>query len=453
MYELTYEDSERHSRRVFQPLLNQYRRAKRIYFFLGILFVWIITLIALFFLFAYRPTSRLAFLSIVWTTQNSRSQMSNGAAAMSFREYLGRTIGAIPPACAITDTELSVPVGEDRPGQPFLVKLLDPGFGNESVSSGEELFYTPCLWRNHWGSMIAAVSLDVGPVQKITLLLLIIALAILWRDRLFRKIEREAWPINDKHRSDAKKDEMVNENEINKGEPKDELARATRDDRVAQHPISILISLNTGAQSEPLYPTRTLILDPLLAEGESRTRDYKNTVEKIRDKLSGNTLDDGLIGPMDLILDVLKSGAHTGRVGEAEKRMRIAVFEYGRSLSDRLETAHYLMWLMPVVGFLGTIYGISTSLVRAKGLFKGTGTLEANDFATSIQGVVDGLGVAFDTTSMALLCSAVLYWYIIRSEASISKVVDRARKSLSNLLVDRMVDRPLMPDSKDSDLT
>jgi hypothetical protein len=55
--------------------------------------------------------------------------------------------------------------------------------------------------------------------------------------------------------------------------------------------------------------------------------------------------------------------------------------------------------------------------------------------------VVDGLGVAFDTTSMALVCSAYLYWRLVRAEQEIRLLSTRARDSLSNLLVDRLVDR------------
>jgi hypothetical protein len=128
-------------------------------------------------------------------------------------------------------------------------------------------------------------------------------------------------------------------------------------------------------------------------------------------------------------------------VGDAERRLRVAAYEYTTSLSDRLDTAHYLMWLLPTVGFLGTIYGISASLVRAKGLFEGGATLDPNDFSQNIQLVVDGLGVAFDTTSMALVCSAYLYWRLVRAEQEIRLLSTRARDSLSNLLVDRLVDR------------
>ena len=187
------------------------------------------------------------------------------------------------------------------------------------------------------------------------------------------------------------------------------------------------------------YLHENLVLDALTAE-HSRTDRYKNSVEKVRAELRGYISDRSLRGPMELIVDVLKAGAHTGRVGEAEKRMRIAVLEYGKALSDRLDVAHYLLWLMPTVGFLGTIYGISSSLVRAKGLF-GSSEFNPNKFSENIQLVVDGLGVAFDTTSMALLCSAILYWFITRSEINIRDLVDDARSSLSKLVVDRMVDR------------
>ncbi|GGF50532.1 MotA/TolQ/ExbB proton channel family protein [Mameliella alba] len=447
MFERTYEESRRRAKSTFDKRLQKYLRANSLFFAIPAIAVsWIFALFLLFFLTAYRPEAATG-LQIEWLTKQVDVQpaseqgetkaqyvvMRNRNAALSFREYAGRTVGAIPPACAITDGELPIPKPDAKPGQPMLIAAFgwDPDTPGPGASSGEKPTYVPCKWRDHPMSFMAAISPDVGPVQKFTLLLLIIAMGILRRNRLFRRIESESWPEVDEYNVD-----------LNFRLSEDENGFEQRDPRVAQHPISFIVQGDNRNSSEPIYPTNLLRLDPFTVEN-SKTARFNATVSSVRDKLLGATRNRKLVGPLDLILDVLKAGAHTGRVGDAEKRMRVAVYEYGNDLSDRLETGHYLMWLMPTVGFLGTIYGISASLVRAKGLFSGSADGEASEFEEKIQLVVDGLGVAFDTTSMALLCSALLYWALVRSESGVREVVDKARRSLSNLLIDRMVDRDM----------
>ncbi len=443
MFEADWEAAQAYANDSFKPKLNRYALANSAWFWLfGLLVSWLAALFVLFALTAYRPVlpfDGFRSLEVAWSSPEAQSdrplaQMHNRTSAMSLREYLGRTVGAIPPACAITQGSLPRPTGAGTPGQPGILALLDYDDGEATDP------YTACLWRDDPRSILAAWSFDVGVVQKITLLLLIIALFILLRNKRFRDVEREAWPVNDKLRGKHKPG-------TRKVEGKDQHAPAPE---IAHHPIRYTVPSNVRKTdgtpipekmlTENFYPTEDLPLEPISDEG-SAVRKYDQGLSGVANELYDKVGDDSLRGPVDLIKDVLRAGAHSGRVGDAERRMRVAAYEYTNSLSDRLDMAHYLMWLLPTVGFLGTIFGISASLVRAKGLFGGEATLDPNEFSENIQLVVDGLGVAFDTTSMALVCSAFLYWRIVRADQDIRLLSTRARDSLSNLLVDRLVDR------------
>ncbi|WP_141401186.1 MotA/TolQ/ExbB proton channel family protein [Cohaesibacter gelatinilyticus] len=426
---------------------------------------WLVALFLLFALTAYRPVlpfDGFRSLEVAWSSPEAQpdrplAQMHNRTSAMSLREYLGRAVGAIPPACAITQGKLRRPTGSEMPGQPGILALL--GYDQGEITEP----YTPCLWRDDPRSILAALSFDVGPVQKFTLLILIIALFMLQRNKFFRTVEEEAWPVNDELRNSNKpgwrdKIEMVEEFDADNQPVRDEngqhkkerIEKTVRMPEVVHHPVRYIRPSNvTGTKGNPIpqhmlaqtfFPTQDLLLEPMTAEG-SAVRRYEQGLSEVEKELHDAAGNQSLRGPVDLIKDVLKAGAHSGKVGDSERRMRVAVYEYTSSLSDRLDMAHYLMWLLPTVGFLGTIYGISASLVRAKGLFGGKADLDPNKFSKNIELVVDGLGVAFDTTSMALVCSAFLYWRLVRAEQDIRTLSIRARDSLSNLLVDRLVDR------------
>lgn len=66
----------------------------------------------------------------------------------------------------------------------------------------------------------------------------------------------------------------------------------------------------------------------------------------------------------------------------------------------------YILGLLPTLGFLGTIDGISRALIEAKDIFAvgGDPSQQTENFAQ----VIDALGMAFDTTAVALVLAAIL---------------------------------------------
>ena len=89
--------------------------------------------------------------------------------------------------------------------------------------------------------------------------------------------------------------------------------------------------------------------------------------------------------------------------------------------SDRLHDSYSLLltinWAVPILGFLGTVIGITLAIANV--------TPEQLD--TSLNSVTGGLAVAFDTTTVAMSFSLVLvfaYDWIKRSEQRVLSAVD-----------------------------
>ena len=430
----------------FEVLLQRLRRYRSAGALVGrAVVIWVIVLLALYLVLAYRPDFNAApagdrTVQNVERHELNRQSVSGGTA---FREYLARMAGTIPQECAVAERNLTLPVepktSEDdqfRPGTAFLVDLFKIGH-NDVATTSDGTYYLACGWRSRFESLLAAVSLDVGLVQKVTLLFLIIGLLWLQRSLLQVQIDRAAFPRGNPGLETELPPELyqkwterrlgttnLNQDDLDRGE----------------HPISIINRRKSqDVQRRPLYPVTYLGLD---AEHEqnSEVRLYRERVERIRASMESS----GQTEPFDLILDVLERGASTGKAGEAGNRLRIAVFEYSDRLAGRLWPAEYILWLLPTIGFLGTIYGISASLVRAKDLFSNQDDNSEN-FAANIQTVVDGLGVAFDTTSLALICATFLYLSLCSVRQRIAQLAESARKTLQTLLVGRMVDRDEIP--------
>lgn len=387
-------------------------------------YTWLGLLLFLFLLLAYRPlvsTDEAHLLNGVHVYRQYAGEapppgqmvpLDNQYSTRRFTEYLSRTLGLIPPTCSVSAMSIQVPPPDqpaanvssaavsppDNSAPPFPLFLL---LGEEPEKN-----YRSCRWRNEGISVLAVLSPTVGSVQKLTLFLLILGLVMVRRAALQLNIDAVCFP----GRSESKKWRRDD----------------NRDSSMLVHPV-ITRPDNKNAAFHPLFPTENLSLD-LQRGAKGALDEYRNDVYITREKMD----DDRLQQPFDLILQVLDTGIQHRRVGPMTDRLASATFDFRSRISDRLWAVDYILWLLPTIGFLGTIYGISVSLVRAKGLFDD----EAN-FSTSIRQVVDGLGVAFDTTSMALACSAILFLSMRRTEAKIGPLVDRAEETLTELLINR----------------
>ncbi len=83
----------------------------------------------------------------------------------------------------------------------------------------------------------------------------------------------------------------------------------------------------------------------------------------------------------------------------------------------------YLTWVIPSIGFVGTVLGISQALMIAS-----SGDM---DKITSI------LGVAFDTTLVALLLSIVIMWYVHQ----LQEETDRFHSDLKEFVIENLINK------------
>jgi hypothetical protein len=83
----------------------------------------------------------------------------------------------------------------------------------------------------------------------------------------------------------------------------------------------------------------------------------------------------------------------------------------------------YLTWVIPSVGFVGTVIGISQALIVAN-----SGDM---DKITSL------LGVAFDTTLIALILSIIIMWFVHR----LQEETDRFHSDLKEFVIDNLINK------------
>jgi biopolymer transport protein ExbB/TolQ len=106
-----------------------------------------------------------------------------------------------------------------------------------------------------------------------------------------------------------------------------------------------------------------------------------------------------------LLPRTLRTGIERFSATSNVQSVSTAVREVCGSEGDRLESElsiiRYIAWAIPSVGFIGTVRGIGNALGQAHRAVEG-----------DITGVTESLGVAFNSTFIALVISIVLMFFI-----------------------------------------
>ncbi|MDJ0656840.1 MAG: MotA/TolQ/ExbB proton channel family protein [Xanthomonadales bacterium] len=120
------------------------------------------------------------------------------------------------------------------------------------------------------------------------------------------------------------------------------------------------------------------------------TREYSRPLQALPDKERGF-----------LLPRVLLSALHRFRSTRDIQSVATTVREMCEAESERLESelsmVRYIAWAIPSIGFIGTVRGIGQALSQAHKAVEG-----------DISGVTENLGVAFNSTFIALVLSIVL---------------------------------------------
>jgi biopolymer transport protein ExbB/TolQ len=85
----------------------------------------------------------------------------------------------------------------------------------------------------------------------------------------------------------------------------------------------------------------------------------------------------------------------------------------------------YLLWLIPTLGFIGTVLGIGVGLAGFSKVLEGAESLQ--QIRGALPGVTSSLGTAFDTTLLALVLSAIAVFtmsYVLNAQEQVLEELD-----------------------------
>ena len=135
--------------------------------------------------------------------------------------------------------------------------------------------------------------------------------------------------------------------------------------------------------------------------------------------------------PKALKIGIQRFGV-TGNIQDSANAVRdLCESEMERQESE-MSTIRYIAWAIPSVGFIGTVRGIGAALSQANRAVEG-----------DITGVTQNLGVAFNSTFIALVISIVLMFFIHQLQLAQERVVLDTETYCNDNLIARMRVKPL----------
>ena len=121
----------------------------------------------------------------------------------------------------------------------------------------------------------------------------------------------------------------------------------------------------------------------------------------------------------------------SGAIDKANNMFNSSLELFQHEVELRYNTLRYIVWLIPTLGFIGTVVGIALALSDA-------GSVENYQDPTLLKQLTQSLGVAFFTTLLALLQSAVLMFalHVVQGmeESSLNRIGQYCLDNLINRL-------------------
>lgn len=114
-----------------------------------------------------------------------------------------------------------------------------------------------------------------------------------------------------------------------------------------------------------------------------------------------------LLNRIDRALSNLRN---IGQVNDVSSILRAQAENDEDHIASGYTLVNGLVWAVPVLGFIGTVQGLSMAIGKFSQTLQGAGDLSL--IRTSLQGVTGGLATAFETTLVALVYALILQLWI-----------------------------------------
>ncbi len=160
------------------------------------------------------------------------------------------------------------------------------------------------------------------------------------------------------------------------------------------------------------------------------------TADQVAAQIHANAADPERFLVYNRILTAISNLKNLGRVSDVDDILN--------SLAERDESAHEtsfglingFLWAIPVLGFIGTVLGLSQSISNFSGVLEKESEISA--IVDSLKKVTGGLSTAFETTLLALLIALVVQLWMNAQKGAEEQFLDDCNDYCLKQIVSRI---------------
>jgi len=130
------------------------------------------------------------------------------------------------------------------------------------------------------------------------------------------------------------------------------------------------------------------------------------TVDRVLDRIHESVDDPRHFMLVNRIVVALSNLRNLGRVGDVDDILRSQASQDEAAIDTSYSLLQGFVWAIPVLGFIGTVLGLSEAIGQFSGVL-GT-TQDVSQISAALKGVTAGLATAFDTTLVSLVAALVV---------------------------------------------
>ena len=154
-----------------------------------------------------------------------------------------------------------------------------------------------------------------------------------------------------------------------------------------------------------------------------------------------NTLYQSVDDPQKFVLtrrihNALSNLRNMGRIGDANDVLQVQ----GENDDAQMDSSYTLLrghiWAVPVLGFIGTVWGLSIALGKFGAVLANAGEMGA--LREALQGVTGGLSTAFDTTFQGLVAVVCIHMWMIAVRRKEEQFLDDCNDYCQKHIVGRL---------------
>jgi len=160
------------------------------------------------------------------------------------------------------------------------------------------------------------------------------------------------------------------------------------------------------------------------------------TVDQVMGRMYATVDDPKYFVLLNRVTVALSNLRNLGRVADVDDILRSQAEQDESGMETSYALVQGFVWAIPVLGFIGTVIGLSEAIGSFSGVLAEAG--EIDELASALRGVTSGLATAFETTLVALVAALIIQMVLTFQKKAEEEFLDNCSEYCGRHVVGRL---------------